>query len=319
MPEWHRFRHALPAGPATDMTVSGMSMGEATRSVLADGALNLGLVRALAARPAPFAPGDPFDVAEWSDPAVAAQVLRQHLEWREYEHHRPSLEPEMFEQISRWLISQLGLRPGQRVLDLGCAVGHYAQSLTGHGLDVTGIDYMPFVIDYARDAAREKGLAIDYRCGDYRAIDFVAEFDVILQLGGAFQHDSPSQVDDFLRRVRRALKPGGHYLPELLTNVRTCGTPPLMWSCDDEGGAPRLLLSQTEDYPDDEVTLMQTVAIHGDGTVKLFRTWQVDYTPATVTALLERYGFVVDGCWGDVTGKPWVETNDLLLAVARAV
>jgi cyclopropane fatty-acyl-phospholipid synthase-like methyltransferase len=296
-----------------------MGTGAVRRSILQDGGLNLGLLRELATRPAPFTPGDPDDEAYWGDPAVGDQILRLHLEWREGEHYRPSLEPALFDQISRWLISRLGLRPGQRVLDLGCAVGHYARSLTEHGLDVTGIDIVPVLIEYARNAAGEQGLAIDYRCGDYRDIDYVADFDAILQLGGAFQYDSPSRRDGFLRRIHRALKPGGHYVPELLTNLRHCGNPPRTWECDDGALGPELLLVQTEDYPEDDVSLWQTVMIHPDGTVRLHRTWQTDYTPATATALLRRHGFAVEGCWEDVTGKPYVDTSDMLCVVARAV
>jgi SAM-dependent methyltransferase len=296
-----------------------MSTGE-RRRIVTGGTLDLALLRSLMERPAPFAPGSPTVEEEppWADPAVAEEILRHQLEWRPGESHRASLDPELFDHISDWLIGRLGLRPGQRVLDLGCGAGLYAESLARRGLGVTGIDIVPLLVEHASGRARERGLAIEYRLQDFRTLEDRAAFDAILQLGGAFEGDGPDRLAAFLRRVREALRPGGHYVAELLRNPLRTGCRP-WWGCGDGVHGLELVLGQPEEYPEHRALLQQSVVIREDGTLRLYRSWQVDHTPATAAALLERHGFAVEGCWEDVTGRPYTDLSEMLLVVARAV
>ncbi|MEL7156590.1 MAG: class I SAM-dependent methyltransferase, partial [Actinomycetota bacterium] len=52
------------------------------------------------------------------------------------------------------LIDLLDLRPGDRVLDVGCGPGRHALALAEAGMAVTGIDISPRFIDLARAAAK---------------------------------------------------------------------------------------------------------------------------------------------------------------------
>ncbi len=44
------------------------------------------------------------------------------------------------EQEVGFLIDELSLKPGMRVLDVGCGPGRHAHALHGHGIDVVGLD-----------------------------------------------------------------------------------------------------------------------------------------------------------------------------------
>lgn len=44
------------------------------------------------------------------------------------------------EQEVGFLIDELSLKPGMRVLDVGCGPGRHAHALLGHGIDVVGLD-----------------------------------------------------------------------------------------------------------------------------------------------------------------------------------
>ena len=52
------------------------------------------------------------------------------------------------------LIGQLRLRPGSRVLDLGCGTGRHARHLASKGFDITGIDLSTRSIAVAKKAER---------------------------------------------------------------------------------------------------------------------------------------------------------------------
>ena len=62
-----------------------------------------------------------------------------------------------YRRQSRWrrwdeALARLPLRPGQRVLDLGCGVGDITARLHEAGVSVTGVDVNPLLLDLARES-----------------------------------------------------------------------------------------------------------------------------------------------------------------------
>jgi len=76
----------------------------------------------------------------------------------------------------------LRVRPGLRVLDVGCGVGRWSRVLARRGAQVTGIDLSPTMVAQARQRAQRAGL-ID-RCRfmtqDLAALEAGEHFDLIL-------------------------------------------------------------------------------------------------------------------------------------------
>jgi SAM-dependent methyltransferase len=72
-------------------------------------------------------------------PAFLQRVLdRLRWEWREW--HRPSAPSFLQEELDHALLDLVGWRPGERVLDVGCAGGQYLRAFAARGLIPTGID-----------------------------------------------------------------------------------------------------------------------------------------------------------------------------------
>jgi SAM-dependent methyltransferase len=109
------------------------------------------------------------------------------------------------------------LKPGAEVLDLGCAGGDQVKVFAKKGYRVTGMDYVPSLIDYAREAFAKEGLGGDFSVGDMRDIDYENKFDLVTILSGTFGYFSDVQNQEMLGKIHRALKPGGYafidYLP----------------------------------------------------------------------------------------------------------
>ena len=76
--------------------------------------------------------------AFWDDPHVSGQMLVHHLDPVSDRASRPHA---VIERSVRWLVPELGLRAGDRVLDLGCGPGLYAAALAREGIEVLG--WMP--------------------------------------------------------------------------------------------------------------------------------------------------------------------------------
>ncbi len=116
---------------------------------------------------------------------------------------------------------KLGLRPGERVLDVGCGWGAFAlHAARHHDVHVTGITLSPSQVARARERVEEAGLAgkVDIRLADYR--ELVAEpFDAIASIG-MVEHVGEVRIDAYAARLAELLKPGGRLLNHGITRQR---------------------------------------------------------------------------------------------------
>ncbi|HEX2397589.1 MAG TPA: cyclopropane-fatty-acyl-phospholipid synthase family protein [Solirubrobacteraceae bacterium] len=108
---------------------------------------------------------------------------------------------------------KLGLRPGERVLDVGCGWGSFALHAAGrHGVEVVGITLSELQARAAQERALEAGLGdrIEIRVADYR--DLPGErFDAIASIG-MVEHVGASRIDVYARRLAALLPAGGRLL-----------------------------------------------------------------------------------------------------------
>ena len=97
--------------------------------------------------------------------------------------------------------------PSDRVLDVACGSGPAALVAARRYCDVTGIDYVPALIDRAKRRAAAEGFAIDFRVADGQNLPFAdASFDVVLSVYGIqFAPDQERAAHEILRVCR----PGG--------------------------------------------------------------------------------------------------------------
>ena len=117
-------------------------------------------------------------------------------------------------QEAGFLVDVLGLRAGERVLDVGCGPGRHARALAERGVLVHGVDIADTFVELAR---RDAPPGATFERLDARTMAFDGEFDAVISLcQGAFGLAGlpgvvhPVDPDgDILARMARALRPGG--------------------------------------------------------------------------------------------------------------
>jgi SAM-dependent methyltransferase len=134
-----------------------------------------------------------------------------------FEIYRDFFPPEKTAAEVEGVVALLGLPPGARVLDLACGQGRHAIPLAERGFAVTGYDLSETLLSRARSDAAARAADVRWIRGDMRALPFEAEFDAVINVFTAFGYFADEADDvEALRRVRRALVPGGRFLLETL-------------------------------------------------------------------------------------------------------
>jgi len=117
----------------------------------------------------------------------------------------------------RLICEKLQLKPGMRVLDIGCGWGGLAQFMAQqYGVCVTGVTISAEQQKLAQQ--RCEGLDVEILLQDYR--DLNDQFDRIVSVG-MFEHVGPKNYATYFRVVDHNLKPDGIFLLHTIGSKRT--------------------------------------------------------------------------------------------------
>jgi len=149
--------------------------------------------------------------------------------------------------VGETLCEAVDLRAGSSVLDVACGSGTAALAAARRFCDVTGVDYVPALLERGRERAAAERLVVDFREGDAEALPFPdASFDVVLSTFGVmFAPDQARAAAELLRVCRSGGTIGlANWTPEgmsgqmFATNARHLPPPPGMpspgrWGTED--------------------------------------------------------------------------------------
>ena len=114
------------------------------------------------------------------------------------------------------IIDTLGLRPGQRVLEIGCGWGGFAEQAARQGIQVHGLTISQAQLQYAQLRMAGQGLQdmVQLELRDYRDID--GEYDAVVSIE-MFEAVGEKYWPEYFRAVAGRLRPGGKALVQSIT------------------------------------------------------------------------------------------------------
>jgi cyclopropane-fatty-acyl-phospholipid synthase len=124
-------------------------------------------------------------------------------------HETTDLESAQHAKYRR-ILRRLHAEPGQRVLEIGCGWGGFAEMALQQGLEVTGLTLSPSQLEWAR----KRVPGADMRLQDYR--DTSEQFDHIVSIE-MFEAVGERWWPAYFDTVATALKPGGRAVIQSIT------------------------------------------------------------------------------------------------------
>jgi SAM-dependent methyltransferase len=198
-----------------------------------------------------------------------------------------------------FLVDELGLEPGMRLLDVGCGPGRHALALAERGIEVVGVDISQRFVDLATAAGVE---GATFRRMNACDMPFAGEFDAAVSLcQGAFGLVGAGPDEQVLAGMARALRPGGRVAVSAFSSYFS-----VRYQTDASFDAAAATATETTEVRD-EAGRPASVQLH-----------TTCYTPRELRFLAERAGLAVDAVWSVEPGayrrdEPTTETAEFLL------
>jgi SAM-dependent methyltransferase len=213
---------------------------------------------------------------------------------------------------------ELEISEGDRILDLGCGYGRHAVELAAKGHDVVGLDNSLPMLIRAAELSERTGVEVNFMHGDMKEMTFEEEFDAIYCFTTSFGYFDDEANREVVKRVYRALKPGGHFLLEVVNRDYLLDDLPLrVWWEGDEC----LVMEEVEfNYFTSRVESNRSVVFNDGRQVDRKLSIRV-YSLHELGKLLHEVGFVVRQVTGNIAtaGRFFgLHSPQLIIKVDRA-
>ena len=240
----------------------------------------------------------PYDKGKdimWTDKHISKFLLEAHLN---PETGAASRTPGNIDKTVD-MIDQL-IKPGSRILDLGCGPGLYSERLSRKKHKVTGVDFSKNSIEYAIRQRDKNQSDVEYINSNYLDLDLDDKFDLIMMIYCDFGALVPEERISLMKMIHKSLKPEGIFLFDAIdekTVEKINFTP--TWEMSEGGfwkSGPYICLSRNFHFKENKATLEQHIVIYDDGSFKLYRFWNHYFNQEDVEKMFKPIGFSKVNC-----------------------
>lgn len=233
------------------------------------------------------------------------------------------LENSEFEPDGPFLLG-IARRVRNPVLELGCGTGRLTIPMSRAGLQITGLDVVPGMLDRAKQKAGD--LPIDWVLADVRSYQLDRTFRMIFESGSVFQHMlTRADQEAFLTRVREHLHDDGLFVfGSFFPHPGLLGSDPVEkeWFATQHPEGWEMRVSGTEHYDEMRQVKVETAYRRwndagGREFVKVAPLSLRYNFPQELETLLHYNGFTVVERYGDNDASPLTNESRLLIYVCQ--
>ena len=253
-------------------------------------------------RPTPFQ----FYTADelWANEHTSKQMLEYHLN---ESIDVSSRNKRFIERSVQWIVSHFGIDDNTTIADFGCGPGLYTTRLAERGAAVTGIDFSGNSLKYAKRAAEQKDLKINYVHTNYLDFETTFSFDLITMIMCDFCALSPGQRKMMLAKFSSLLNPGGSVLLDVYSlNSFNQKEESATYELNQLNGfwSPRdyYCFVNTFKY-DKEKIILDKYTIIEESQTRVVYNWLQYFSKESLTEEFEKNGFQVDDFYSNVSGS----------------
>ena len=275
-----------------------------------------GKLREISRRPEPF---ECYTAAElWANEHVSKRMLELHLD---PESGLASRKKEFVDRSADWIADRAGVGEGTRICDFGCGPGLYATRWAERGALVTGVDFSPRSIDYARKAAAQKGLSIDYVLRNYLEFSPDKGFDLMTMIFVDLCALSPEQRGVIYGKFRDHLEEGGAAILDVLSlnHYESVEEGSSYEYCEGDGfwspDAHYVFLNVFK-YEREKLVLYKHSVIE-ESRSRVVYNWLQCFSRESLEAELRESGLGVEDYYSDVAGAPFDAESPEMAAVVK--
>lgn len=224
-------------------------------------------------------------------------------------------ENQKFEPDGPFYLALARRFPGP-TLELGCGTGRLTIPLSQGGIDMTGLDVVPGMLELARK--KSAGLTVQWAEADARTFQLDRRFRLIFESGAMFQHllERPDQ-EAVLARVREHLTPDGCFvLGAMIPNAGMMENEEneSEWFSYSNGEGQEVRVSGVQHY--DPLRQVKTETAYrrwhdadGQEIVRVAPLKLRLFFPQELEALLHYNGFMITERYGDLDFSPLTESS----------
>lgn len=211
-----------------------------------------------------------------------------------------------------FLLEELQVPPGARILDVGCGTGRHSVELAKRGYRMTGLDLSPAMLDQAKKKAAAAGVHVDWVQADATEFSFHEPFDAAICLcEGSFGllEAADNAIEHplaILSNISRSLRDDARCLLTVLNALR------MIRQHNNQDVEQDLF---------DPLTLAEASECTVAGAPKGLRLRERGFVPTELTLLFGLAGLTVLNIWGGTAGNWGRRKIDLdemeIMVVAR--
>jgi cyclopropane fatty-acyl-phospholipid synthase-like methyltransferase len=227
---------------------------------------------------------------------------------------RAAISDEQTHAEADFINNQLCLPVGAKVLDVPCGNGRLAIELGAFGFELTGVDIAVEFLEEAKRNADARGVNVDWRNSEMRALPWTGEFDGAFCFGNSFGYLEDDENADFLKAVSRTLKPGARFILDAPA-IAECLLPNYLEKRTITLGDVTAMIDNRYDH--EQSRIFPNFTFVRNGVEDKRSSSQRIYTYKELAELLTASGLETVAAYGSLTEEPFMFGAHRLLLVSK--